>query len=180
MVWRTGRYLISTLTKAIPARTLTVRLFVLNWYDCALIIDIVHSVAKLLACFAESSRDSCTIQVLKWKEKAPRNDYSPARLLIVKWCYSPKHGRCITIRMEIQFGAAYFSLRVKNHPSAPIWTGSLSGYDSRLRHVIHVDGSKEIYRFKRLRCQGCRKLHVELRDCMQPYKHHSARIIEAE
>ena len=79
-----------------------------------------------------------------------------------------------TIRSSI------FFIESKESPLCPICNGSLSGYDSRLRHVIQADGSRESYRLKRLRCQGCGKLHVELPDCMQPYKHHSASIIEAE
>jgi len=73
-----------------------------------------------------------------------------------------------------------FFIESKESSLCPICSGSLSGYDSRLRHVIQADGSRESYRLKRLRCQGCGKLHIELPDCMQPYKHHSASVIEAE
>jgi len=41
-------------------------------------------------------------------------------------------------------------------PLCPICSGSLSGYDSRLRHVIQADGSRESYRLKGLHCQGYR------------------------
>lgn len=52
--------------------------------------------------------------------------------------------------------------------------------DSKLRHVINQDGSTDWYSLRRLKCRECNKLHTELPDFMQPYKHHSSEVIEAE
>ncbi len=73
-----------------------------------------------------------------------------------------------------------FLIKSKESAVCPICEGHLSGYDSKNRHVIKSDGSKETYRLRRLKCKHCQKLHTELPDFMQPYKHYSTEVIEAE
>ncbi len=43
-------------------------------------------------------------------------------------------------------------------------------YDSEVRHII----------VRRMKCPSCRKLHIELPDCLVPYKQYAAEIIENE
>lgn len=53
----------------------------------------------------------------------------------------------------------------------------MSGYDSRKRHCIDRSGEKSWYLLRRLRCPGCRRLHLELPDFMIPVKHYEAHLI---
>ena len=51
-------------------------------------------------------------------------------------------------------------------------------YRDRRRRVHRLAGGrKEYYLIRRLYCSHCRKLHVELPDCMVPHKHYDAGII---
>ena len=59
----------------------------------------------------------------------------------------------------------------------------LSYYDSWERYVIHDDGIRYKYAFRRLECKclTCRlRIHTEIPDFTQPYKHHAASVIQAE
>lgn len=62
-------------------------------------------------------------------------------------------------------------------PYCPECGVMLSGYDTRLRHIIDGVGAVYWFRLRRLRCSGCGKLHLELPDFMQPYKHYEAQHI---
>lgn len=52
--------------------------------------------------------------------------------------------------------------------------------DSKIRYLRRDDGSKETYSLRRLLCRECGKLHTELPDKIQPYKHYASDVIEAE
>lgn len=60
----------------------------------------------------------------------------------------------------------------------PICQGLLKHYDRRIRKAI---GSEEVkqYSLRRLRCQTCGKLHLELPDFLLPYKRYEAKVIVA-
>ncbi len=64
----------------------------------------------------------------------------------------------------------------------PICSGALKVRDTKRRKLICT--TEEIvvrtYRLRRLYCTDCGKLHTELPDCMQPYKHYEADAIQAE
>ena len=49
--------------------------------------------------------------------------------------------------------------------------------------MIHEDGTRVKYAFRRLECKCktcCQKLHTEIPDFTQPYKHYEASVIQAE
>ena len=71
-------------------------------------------------------------------------------------------------------------IKSKESNVCPDCSGSLSGYDHRQRKLIRDDGTKETYRLRRLKCSSCGKLHLELPDIMQPFKHHETKVIESE
>ena len=54
----------------------------------------------------------------------------------------------------------------------------LSGYDTRKRTVIGDDGKPVVFLLRRLRCNQCGKLHLEIPDFISPHKHYSAETIK--
>jgi len=64
----------------------------------------------------------------------------------------------------------------------PICSGELKVRDTKYRKLICTtdDIVVKTYRLRRLHCKTCGKLHTELPDCMQPYKHYEADAIQAE
>jgi hypothetical protein len=48
-----------------------------------------------------------------------------------------------------------------------------------VRHLKRDDGGRDTYRLRRLICKECGKLHTEMPDKFQPYKHYSSAVIEA-
>ena len=61
----------------------------------------------------------------------------------------------------------HFKIKNKDAPLCPSCGVLLSGYDTRLRHCIGVDGEIRWFKLRRLRCPSCRKLHLELPDFME-------------
>lgn len=55
---------------------------------------------------------------------------------------------------------------------------SLTVRDSKNRHALKDDGTKHIYRLRRLKCSACNTLHTELPDFMLPFKHYETSVIE--
>lgn len=62
-------------------------------------------------------------------------------------------------------------------PKCPVCGSPLSGYDRRRRSVVQGDGSKITYLLRRLYCQDCKRLHLEIPDCIAPQKHYAAQLI---
>lgn len=60
----------------------------------------------------------------------------------------------------------------------PICGGKLSGRDSRVRQLIGADGNVMRLRIRRLRCKGCGRIHSELPDIVQPFKHYASAVIQ--
>ena len=50
--------------------------------------------------------------------------------------------------------------------------------DSKNRKALKDDGTKHIYRLRRLKCSSCNTLHTELPDFMLPFKHYETSVIE--
>ena len=71
-----------------------------------------------------------------------------------------------------------YSIGNKDIPLCPDCGQKLSGYDSRLRHVIDGSGEVRWFLLRRLRCSTCRKIHLEIPDFIQPKKHYSAQLIK--
>lgn len=60
----------------------------------------------------------------------------------------------------------------------PICQGSLKQYDRRIRKAIDNNAETKRYSLRRLRCQKCGKIHLELPDNLLPYKRYEAEVIE--
>jgi len=53
----------------------------------------------------------------------------------------------------------------------------LTGYDKRPRKVIDCAGVVQWYLLRRLRCNDCKKIHIEIPDFIIAYKQYNARTI---
>ena len=73
-----------------------------------------------------------------------------------------------------------FLINSKEEGICPCCGSPLKYRDSRKRVHKIAGGGKECYLIRRLRCSSdkCRRLHNELPDCMCPYKHYDAGLIE--
>lgn len=73
-----------------------------------------------------------------------------------------------------------FFINSKEESICPCCGSPLKYRDSR--HRVHkiAGGGKEWYQIRRLKCSNgkCRRLHNELPDCIFPYKHYDAGLIE--
>ena len=50
--------------------------------------------------------------------------------------------------------------------------------DSKRRHLILAEGDVRIFLLRRLKCNTCGTLHLELPDIFVPYKHYAREIID--
>ncbi len=64
-----------------------------------------------------------------------------------------------------------------DHPACPCCGEPMNYRDSRKRIRRKEGGCTEHLLVRRLRCPKCRKLHVELPDCLVPHKHYDAEVI---
>lgn len=73
-----------------------------------------------------------------------------------------------------------FLVSSKEECICPCCGGRLKYRDYRLRVHKTAGGKKEWYLIRRLKCtnEKCKRLHNELPDCMFPYKHYDAGLIE--
>ena len=61
----------------------------------------------------------------------------------------------------------------------PLCGGNLIYRDSKLRKVINLFGESQSFLLRRLRCTECKKIHTELPDIIQPYKHYNSDTIQS-
>jgi hypothetical protein len=75
----------------------------------------------------------------------------------------------------------YFSIKSSEESHCPLCGGELKYRDSVFRNVKNILSDVRRFLLRRLRCQtkGCRKLHRELPDIIQPYKHYESEVIQA-
>lgn len=72
-----------------------------------------------------------------------------------------------------------FFIKSKELSVCPDCQGILKVRDTKLRYVIRKETEeREVFRLRRLKCQGCKKLHTELPDFMHPYKHYESKSIQ--
>ncbi|WP_143826216.1 DUF6431 domain-containing protein [Scatolibacter rhodanostii] len=74
----------------------------------------------------------------------------------------------------------FLRIQSKEHSSCSSCGGKLRVRDSRHRRVINAAGEVTFYRLRRFKCQSCARIHTELPDCIVPYKHYAADVIESE
>ncbi|WP_353313998.1 DUF6431 domain-containing protein [Candidatus Albibeggiatoa sp. nov. NOAA] len=76
-----------------------------------------------------------------------------------------------------------FLIKSKESSYCPVCNTELSYYDRKERYVIHDDGIRLKYAFRRLecKCQTCNlRIHTEIPDFTQPFKHYAAHVIQVE
>ena len=79
-------------------------------------------------------------------------------------------------RKEDRNGKVY--IRTDKEPICPICSSALRVIGSRERKVIEMNGNRQSYVIRRLRCKNCETVHHELPDLLIPYKRHCANTIE--
>lgn len=70
----------------------------------------------------------------------------------------------------------YFAVPYDKSP-CPFCQGCLKVRGSRRRQVIMEDGNTYVFKLRRLQCQACSKIHLEIPDLMLPYKHYSRKVV---
>lgn len=78
----------------------------------------------------------------------------------------------------MQPGKRKFLIISEEDHICPCCGGALHKRDKRRRVHKLEGGKKEWYIINRLKCERCGKLHNELPDCLVPYKHYDAQLIE--
>jgi len=74
----------------------------------------------------------------------------------------------------------FFTITAKESLTCPFCRGELVYRDSKPRKTKDIIGGVSHFLLRRLRCQGtCKKLHTELPDIIQPYKHYESSVIQA-
>jgi hypothetical protein len=72
-----------------------------------------------------------------------------------------------------------FTITAVNESCCPLCNGELVYRDSKSRKVKNIFGEIRNFLLRRLRCTGCKKLHTELPDIIQPYKHYDSDAIQS-
>lgn len=81
--------------------------------------------------------------------------------------------------VERELDGHIFRIRNLDKILCPDCGAPLSGYDTRLRHIVSEEGLPIWFRLRRLRCPCCRRLHLEMPDFMRAGKHYTAAVIDA-
>ena len=71
-----------------------------------------------------------------------------------------------------------FFVRSSESSFCPACGGALRSRDRRRRKVLLKDGQCIVLSIRRLRCKDCGKIHAELPDLVQPFKHYASRVIQ--
>ncbi len=71
-----------------------------------------------------------------------------------------------------------FFVRSSETSFCPVCGGDLRSRDRRKRKVLLKDGQCIVLSIRRLRCKACGKIHAELPDLVQPFKHYASRVIQ--
>ena len=77
--------------------------------------------------------------------------------------------------------AGIFTITSKEFASCPLCKSELIYRDSKSRESISLSGEVRNFLLRRLRCenQDCKKLHTELPDIIQPYRHYDSDAIQS-
>jgi hypothetical protein len=93
------------------------------------------------------------------------------------------YGMIIVSSFELNNNNAsgYFTITGGEPFSCPYCDGDLVYRDSRVRGVKNLIGEIRYFLLRRLRCQkqGCNKLHTEIPNIIQPYKHYDSDTIQS-
>lgn len=74
----------------------------------------------------------------------------------------------------------FITIRTNTPFQCPDCEGQLYQRDTKRRKVIQQDGIAQIYQLKRFKCRCCGKFHTVIPDCIVPYRHYAAEVIEGE
>ena len=96
--------------------------------------------------------------------------------------YSGTHGiKTIIIVSEYELvykeDQGIFVVPLYDHPACPCCSECMNYRDSRKRIRRKEGGITEYLLVRRMYCSHCRRLHVELPDCLVPHKHYDAEVI---
>jgi predicted RNA-binding Zn-ribbon protein involved in translation (DUF1610 family) len=80
-----------------------------------------------------------------------------------------------TIRNSV---SGIFSIAPAGQRPCPLCGGALAYRDSRLRRLKNLYGEKSLFLLRRLLCGVCGKLHTEIPNTIQPYKHYDSEAIQ--
>ena len=61
----------------------------------------------------------------------------------------------------------------------PDCQGKLRIRDSRQRKIKDEIGNEYVFRLRRFQCVDCKKIHIEIPDCIEPFKQYSKNTIES-
>lgn len=78
----------------------------------------------------------------------------------------------------IAMGESEFFCESFENPTCPCCSGDLVYRDQRRRIMRTYGGERSYIRLRRLRCPACRRIHLELPDCLVPRKHYALEVIE--
>ena len=73
---------------------------------------------------------------------------------------------------------AFYYVVTGERVQCPDCGGPVKVRDSKRRKLIMDDESVHIFKLRRLKCQVCGALHLEMPDCMLPNKHYCAQVIK--
>jgi len=73
---------------------------------------------------------------------------------------------------------AFFTVISNEIMICPLCGGCLLYRDSRRRRLKNLAGIVSRFLLRRLRCQSCGKIHTEIPDIIQPYKHYDSETIQ--
>lgn len=90
-----------------------------------------------------------------------------------------EHDNCITLRENLGHKKPVFLVTGTETIACPKCLGELKAYDRRKRGCLCGDGTRKVYRLRRLRCRKCSSLHAELPDFMVPFKRYSTQAIQS-
>ena len=75
--------------------------------------------------------------------------------------------------------SGFFTVTTKESASCPFCKGDLVYRDSKPRILKYLSGGIRHFLLRRFRCRECNKLHTELPDIIQPYKHYESGVIQS-
>jgi predicted RNA-binding Zn-ribbon protein involved in translation (DUF1610 family) len=83
-----------------------------------------------------------------------------------------------SFKLECNKETGIFTIFSSSTHKCPLCGGFLSYRDRRCRNVINIYGESRCFSLRRLRCEVCEKLHIEIPDIIQPFKHYDSEAVQ--
>lgn len=84
-----------------------------------------------------------------------------------------------SFKLEYNEQTGFFSILADEECGCPLCSGELAYRNSRERKSISNIGEISLFLLRRLRCLLCKKLHTEIPDTIQPYRHYDSAAIQS-